>query len=264
MVALFAGVRMPEADGVSEKRPANGTQWWSVMVGGAAMVLLFAWLGKLAGITSSLLWTIAAAFAALTWTLVLVTAPWNLYFAARRVVAETAVSRERGIAVREGHEDEARNIARRMLWFAIGGHLATAAVAAVAGLVTGRAVGYYVAGFFLLSTLMRPAGAYFSHLHQRVVAMTREVTHPREDVVTLRRDVSELRELVTALQRQVDEQHQAAHTEQVASRDRDAALRSSIDQMVRRIDSAIDGISDHQDLLTGMRALVRMFRTDPV
>jgi hypothetical protein len=240
----------------------RGTKWWSVVVVGAAMVLLFAWLGKLAGVTPELLWTVAAAFGALTWTVVLVSGPWNLYFDARKVVADTATSRARGIAIKEGFEDEARRIARRMLDFAIGGHITTAIAAAVAGAVTGRPVGYYVAGFFLLTTLLRPAGAYFAHLRQRIAVMSREVTHPREDVVTLRRDVKALQDLTTALQQQADEQHRIADADRSTGRQRDEALRTSIDQMVRRIDSAIDGISDHQDLIKGLRALTRMLKTE--
>jgi hypothetical protein len=33
-----------------------------------------------------------------------------------------------------------------------------------------------------------------------------------------------------------------------------------IDQMVRRIEATLGGISDHQELLAGLRALVRMVR----
>ena len=34
--------------------------------------------------------------------------------------------------------------------------------------------------------------------------------------------------------------------------------------MVRRIEATLDGISDHQELLSGLRALVRMVRSEPV
>jgi hypothetical protein len=37
-------------------------------------------------------------------------------------------------------------------------------------------------------------------------------------------------------------------------------LRMAIDQMVRRIEATLDGISDHQELLAGLHALVRMVR----
>ncbi|GAA3304877.1 hypothetical protein GCM10020218_105260 [Dactylosporangium vinaceum] len=241
----------------------RGTKWWSVVVVGAAMVLLFAWLGKLAGVSMELLWTVAAAFGALTWTVILVSGPWNLYFGARQVVADIAISRERGIAVKEGHESEARRIAARMLLFAIGGHITTATIAAVAGAVTGRVVGYYVAGFYLLTILLRPAAAYFARLRHRIAAMTREVTHPREDVVTLRQAVKQLQDQVTALQQQAQEAHTTADTDRTAARQRDDALRTSIDRMIRRIDEAVDGISDHQDLIKGLRALTRMLKTDP-
>ena len=69
--------------------------------------------------------------------------------------------------------------------------------------------GYYVAGLFLLSTVVRPAAAYLAHL---------------------RSDLDE--------------------------------LRRTVEQTVHRIDAALDGVSDQQELLTGIRALVRMIRTD--
>jgi low affinity Fe/Cu permease len=256
-----------------------------IAVAGAATVLLFAWLGRLAGVSPDVLWTAGAAFAALVWMIVLVSAPWNLYFGARRVVTQTAESRRRGIALTEAHEPEARRIAKRMLWFAIGGHLATAAATAAAAYASSAAVGYYIAAFFLLSTAARPAVAYFAHLRQRINAMTRETTHPRNDVVTLQRDVTDLKETAKKLQEQLDE-HRRTTTDDLArlttalnadlrrledtqaadrtaSRSGDEALRTRIDQMIRRIDATLDGVSDHQELLIGLRALVRMLRSDP-
>jgi hypothetical protein len=38
--------------------------------------------------------------------------------------------------------------------------------------------------------------------------------------------------------------------------------RQTIDRMVRRVDAAVEGVSDHQELLTGLRALVRMIRSE--
>jgi hypothetical protein len=50
--------------------------------------------------------------------------------------------------------------------------------------------------------------------------------------------------------------------DRAAARSRHDDLARRIDQMVRRIESTLDGISDHQELLTGIRALVRMISTD--
>jgi hypothetical protein len=260
-------------------------RWWATVVVGAAAALLFAWLGRLAGVSVTTLVTIGAGLAALMWTIVLVTWPWNLYFDARQVTAENAVSRERGIVVPTSRDEEARRIARWMLRFAIGGHLGTAAVTAVFAYVSGELTGYYLAGFYLLSTMVRPAVAYFGHLRDRITSLRRDSTHPRDDVVTLTATVTSLTEAVEKVQRELDEARTAAAddlanlrrqattdlirledaqaVDRAAARDRDEALKARIEQMARRIEGTLDGISDHQELLTGIRALVRMIRTDP-
>jgi hypothetical protein len=262
-------------------RGGSMIRWWATVVVGAAAALLFAWLGRLAGVGLSTLVTIGAGLAALMWTIVLVTWPWNLYFAARQVSAENAVSRERGIDVPASRDEEARRIARWMLRFAVGGHLGTAAVTAVFAHVSGALIGYYLAGFYLLSTLVRPAAAYFAHLRDRIIALRRESTHPRDDLVTLDATVRSLADAVekakvnlaeartaaaeelAQVRRQVARLEQSQAVDRVAARGREESLKVSIEQMARRIESTLDGISDHQELLTGIRALVRMIRTDP-
>lgn len=73
------------------------------------------------------------------------------------------------------------------------------------------------------------------------------IAHNRE---LLAADLSRLREIQEA-----DRAHaQARHDE----------LERQLDQLVRRIKATLDGISDHQELLTGLRALVRMVRSEPV
>jgi hypothetical protein len=131
--------------------------------------------------------TAGAVVVALSWLVVLVTVPWNLHFAARRAAAETAVSRERGISVRAACDAEAARISRRMLGLALSAHLATAVAAAVIAYAAGSRVGFYVAGIFLLSTAFRPAGAYVTHVRERITVLSREGTHPRDDVAALRR-----------------------------------------------------------------------------
>jgi hypothetical protein len=259
--------------------------WWAMVLGGAAAALLFAWLGRLAGVPLSTLLSIGAGGVALAWLIVLVTVPWNLYFAARQAVADMAVSRERGITVRAAQEEEARRLARRMLWFALGAHLGTAAVAAVITFFSGATAGYYFVGFFLLSTALRPAAAYVAHVRERIKVLRRESTHPRDDVASLKNrvdlaaqavdelreelrrtgstlagDITHAQQLLTADLARVQDAQAADRT---AARSRDDDLARRIDQMVRRIEATLDGISDHQELLTGLRALVRMMKPDP-
>lgn len=281
---------------MSDTHGGSLIRWWATIVAGAAAALLFAWLGRLSGVPLTTLLWIAAGAISLAWMIVLVTVPWNLYFAARQLTAEMVVSRDRGITVRADQDAEAGRIGRRMLLFALGGHAGTAVAAAVIAYVSGAAAGYYFAGFYLLSAAVRPAVAYFAHLRDRIRALTRETTHPRDDVASLKHKVDTMATTLSGLQAELGQARRGAaedlrrtestlsgdisHTRQLlttdlarlqdaqaadraAARSRDDSLGRRIDGMVRRIEATLDGISDHEELLTGLRALVRMVRSDP-
>ena len=277
-------------------RTSGVVRWWAAIVIGALAALLIAWLGHLAGVSLSTILSIAAVAAALVWLIVLVAVPWNLYFGARRVVMEMAVSRRRGIAIPPDQETEAHSIARRMLWFAVGGHVITAAVAGVVTFVSGATIGYYVMAAYLLSATIRPAAAYFAHLRERIRTLSRESLHPREDVMELRERVAELVKTARRLEVELAESRRAvtddlrrteatlangiAHGRDVLTADlarlqdaqvadsgearrRDEDMGRRIDAMVRRIDETLTGLGDQQELLAGLRALVRMVRAEP-
>jgi hypothetical protein len=277
--------------GMSGKQNRVVAGWFLVLVG-AAIALLVAWLSRVVSVPLTTLLTAGAVVIALSWLVVLTTVPWNLYFAARRTAQEIGVSRERGIAVRPAYDQEAARISRQMLRFALGGHLGTAVAAAAIALLSGEAAGYYIAGIALLSTAFRPAAAYFGHLRERIKVLTRESTHPRDDVATLldkaetmeqaadelrlqlrdantdlRRTESALTDAIAHARQLLDgdlsrlQDMQAA--DRAAARSRAEDLERQLGQMVRRIETTLDGITDHQELLGGLRALVRMVRSDP-
>ena len=150
-------------------RPAAVIRWGARIVAGTGAARLIAGLGHLAGVSLQTVLSIGAGAAALAWLIVLVAVPWNLCFAARRVVTEMAVSRARGIVVEPAQQAEAARIARRMLWFALGGHLVTAAVAGLITYFSGATLGPYVTASSILSPSIPPAAAYFAH--------PRELTH---------------------------------------------------------------------------------------
>ena len=279
-------------DGPVSKNTGRVLGWWLLILTGAGSALLIAWLTRVVSLPLTALLTIGVLVIALTWLIVLTTVPWNLYFAARRAAADMAVSRERGISVRAAYDEEAGRIARRMLRFALSAHFVTAVAAAIIAYVSGREAGYYVAGIFLLSTAFRPAAAYVAHVRERIAVLTRESTFPREDVATMQAQVMALEGRAEALTSNLSDQrdnliaHQAAlaetiaHTRELLSADlsrladaqaadraearaREDELGRRIDQMVRRIEAAVDGVSDQQDLLAGLRALVRMVRSEP-
>ena len=288
---MRAAARADTVDGMSgnSNRLVIG---WFLVVAGAVAALLIVWLGRVVSVPLTTLLTAGAVIIALSWLVVLTTVPWNLYFAARRTAQEIAVSRERGIAVQPGYDQEAARISRQMLRFALGAHLGTALAAAVIAVLSGNKAGYYIAGISLLSTVFRPAAAYFGHLRERIRVLTRESTHPRDDVATLLYKADMMEQSADELRRQLRNANEdlrrtesaltdaIAHARQVlagdlnrlqdmqaadraAARSRDEDLERQIGQMVRRIEATLDGISDHQELLAGLRALVRMVRSDP-
>ena len=280
---------------MTESHSSGVVRWWAALAAGTAAALLITWLAHLAGVKLSTLVSIAAGAAALGWLIVLVSAPWNLYFGARQVLAEIDASRRRGIHVDPADEAEARRIRRRMLWFALGGHLVTAIGAGLIGYLADETAGYYFAGFYLFSAAIRPAVAYFSHLRRRIGELSREARYPRDDVVALK---SGLEDLTAAVRRLDEELPQASRTaadelraatvrltgdlshaqqrlvadvtrledaqaaDRQAARERADELGRKLEAMTRRIETTLDGLGDHQELQAGLRALVRMIRAD--
>ncbi|GCD93438.1 hypothetical protein [Embleya hyalina] len=205
----------------------------------------------------------------LFWLIMVLTAPWNLYFRAQRVITEIAISRERGLAVPEGRDVEARRIARRLLCGAIGAHVVSAAVIALITWISGGVVGYWFAGFYLLSTLFRPGQAYAEHLSQRLRAMLREVTHPRDDVLAVGQEITALKARVEALETRTEELRasvarleetavsEAAHT---TARFHEADRR--VEALGRRFEDTISQLTDNQEVISGIKAFLRLLRTE--
>lgn len=260
--------------------------WWFVVLAAALLALLVAWAARVVRVPTATLLTVAVVVVALSWLVVLVTVPWNLYFAARRATQEMAVSRDRGITVRPAYDAEAKRISGRMLRLALGGHVGTAIAAVAIAYVSGNQTGYYVAGIFLLATMFRPASAYLFHVRERIKVFTRESMQPRDDVITLRDRMDEVSTLArqsadelyrtqaqladtiehtrSLLSADLSRLREAQEADRAQARARHDDLERQIDQMVRRIEATLDGITDHQELLAGLRALVRMVRSEPV
>ncbi|MEV1178013.1 hypothetical protein [Nonomuraea sp. NPDC049784] len=233
-------------------------KWW-LLLASLLVTLLTAWLILYAGVALSTLVSLAAGAVSLLWLVVILTVPWNLCFAARHVVHEIQVSREAGIEVAQHREDEARRIGRRMLVLAISGHVVSAAVIAVVTFFSGAQIGYYFAGFYLLATAFRPIGAYTSHLRDRVRTLGQEVRYPRVDVIALRGQVFELETVALGLRRDIEELTAARRALELA--DHDLGRRMTL--MARRFDETVDGLSDNQEVITGLKAFLRLVRADP-
>lgn len=236
-------------------------RWWIFFVALAA-TLITAWLILFADVPLAVLLSLGLGAISLIWLIVLLTVPWNLYFAARRVGHEARASREREIEVPAGHEAEAAEIARRMLRVAIGGHAVSAAVIAVITYFSGAQVGYYFAGFYLLATFFRPAGAYFSHLRGRVRTLLEETRYPRQDVAALTARVDELTETARRLTEDVERLRTGLEAARAAAETGDHDLERRITRLTRRFEETVDGLTDNQEIITGLKAFLRLVRGD--
>ncbi|MFD8566593.1 hypothetical protein [Streptomyces sp. NPDC057694] len=205
----------------------------------------------------------------LVWLIVLLTVPWNLYFRARSVVHEAGVSREKGIAVPGDRDAEAARIAKVMLRTAIGAHLCTGAAAVAVAVATGREAGYWLAGCYLLSTFFRPAGAYFSALRRRLATLGREVRFPRDDIAAVRKEVADLTKGNKVLEHMAEEAysslarlHEALDVVGISANQRADRTDQRLDAMSREFESVVNRLTDNQEIITGLKAFLRLLRAD--
>lgn len=235
----------------------------ALAVAGGALALAYS-----AGAPPSLVAGAAAGALCLLWLLALLTLPWNLYFRAHAVLAEIEVSRGKGLAIDMARDIEAGRIARLMLRAAVAGHLLTAAAAVAATLATGRVFGWWLAGFFLLSTFFRPAGAYFGQLRRRLGSLMKDVTFPRDDVTELRNDVTRVKHSAKVLGEKVDEHYRTlaelrrvvdALGVSVYARADDADRK--IAALGREFEATVNRLTDNQEIIAGLKAFLRLLRT---
>jgi hypothetical protein len=225
------------------------------------------------------------------WLLIITTVPWNLYFRARQVRHAIGDSRAREIPVDASRDAEVGRLQGRLLRLAVAGHVLSAAVTAAVTFLSGHVLGYYIAGFFLLSTLFRPAGAYFAYLRARIATLLKETTFPPDDVVELKRQLTTLeanmktfRDTATeALERafreidglRADQRGEAARLRDDVRLAREAAeaqhatallrhqgVEQRVAAMTDHFDRSLDGLSDQQELVTGLRAFLRLVKTE--
>ncbi|MFE0511076.1 hypothetical protein [Streptomyces sp. NPDC058964] len=231
----------------------------------AAAALVFAYV---AGAPPAMVLAVGAGVLSLTWLLLLLTLPWNLYFRAHAVLAEIAVSREKGIEVSPARDAEASRIARTMLWAAVAGHVVTAAVLFAATWATGEFTGYWFAGFFLLSTFFRPAGAYFGQLRRRLSTLLEDVTYPRDDVVELNARLNNAEAGTRVLEEKAEEQYRALAEVRravdalaISTYERAEEADRRIVALGREFESTVHRLTDNQEIIAGVKAFLRLLRS---
>lgn len=238
----------------------------AVVAAGVALVVAY-----LAGAPADVVFGAGAGVLSLLWLLLLLTVPWNLYFRAHAVLAEIAVSREKGLEISRARDAEATRIARAMLRTAVAGHVVTSTVVLTVTWVTGAFTGYWFAAFFLLSTFFRPAGAWFGQLRRRLGTLLKDVTYPRDDVVELNARLDRAETGTRVLEEKAEEQYRSlaelrrtvdALAMSAYERAEDADRR--IAALGREFESTVNRLTDNQEIIAGVKAFLRMVRAPEV
>ncbi|MBC7273367.1 MAG: hypothetical protein H5T76_32520 [Streptomyces sp.] len=236
-----------------------------VAVVAAAAALAFAYA---AGAPASVVFAAGAGVLSLLWLMLLLTLPWNLYFRAHSVLAEIAVSREKGLEVSPARDAEAARIARTMLRAAVAGHLLTAAVVLGVTWATGGFTGYWFAAFFLLSTFFRPAAAYFGQLRRRLGTLLKDVTYPRDDVLALRARLDHTEAGTRVLEEKAEEQYRAlaelrrtVDALALSTHERAGEAERRIAALGREFEATVDRLTDNQEIIAGVKAFLRLLRS---
>ena len=232
----------------------------------AAIVLLFV---KDVPLSTAL--SVGAGALCLGWLVLLLTVPWNLYFQARDLAEEIRAAKDRGLDLPPpaGAREEAGRIAARMRLAAIGAHLLSAVLIAAITYFSGAETGYYFAAFYLASTALRPAAAWFAHLRRRLDAMRREARFPRDDVLALKERVTFLEMQAENLRATAEQLHAAdlAAEQRLADLSVESARRAGeldrrLDKLGRHFEDTVGRLTDNQEVIAGIKAFLRLLRTE--
>lgn len=247
------------------------SSFFGVVVGLAIIVLAARFLGLEDFIRRSieaghlLDWVMGAL--SLVWLLVILKAPWDLFFQAQSVAFEQQRSRERGVSLTPGRESYVIAVRRRLLGFAIGAHLFSAALITAITYFTHGTTGYYFAGFYLLSTLFRPTVAAYAYLAEKLRSVGEEAHYPREDVVELRMRMEQAEVEARRLNEEIQTvREELRHAEEFAA-NRDAELeaeltdqRQRLHALTREFEVTVSRLTDNQEVIKGIQAFVRLIR----
>ncbi|HZT44302.1 MAG TPA: hypothetical protein VFA07_19205 [Chthonomonadaceae bacterium] len=192
------------------------------------------------------------------WLLVILKAPWDLYFQAQEVSFEMQRSRERQIALPPGREAYLLRLRRRLGWLAVGMHLLSAALVAAVTYFSGGHLGYYFAGFYLVSTFFRPVLAGYVYLTRKLNAIGEEARYPREDILEVREKLKWQEAAIRDLLDRMREDREDLERERRTREGEEYELRQNIQAISREFESTVSRLTDNQEVIKGIQAFVRL------
>jgi len=229
-------------------------------------------LGRLGWVEVSVLFDLGMTMIALAGLVSIVKLPWDLYFDARALVIEQKESKAAGLTVADDDQTYAKQVAKRMLIVCLGIHLVTALLVSAATYYSKGVLGYYFAGFFLLSMAFRPMLAAYGHLRRRLLELHGRCRFPRDDVLDLKRRLRELEEGRVMTRRNLEslttriDEFEASLGGRVTSlegqaRDLSESTDDRFRETERELQRSLERLTEDKELIGGMKALVRMVKS---
>lgn len=194
----------------------------------------------------------------LIWLVIILKVPWDLYFQATGVTFEIQRSYERGVTIVPGREEYIKKLRKRLGQLAVGAHLASAVLIAAITFLTGGAVGYYFAAFYIISTLFRPAAAAYAYLSHKLSTIAEETRYPREDIVELRSRVDTGEQSLKDLTERIEAISEKLNSEESTRSEETRELRDHVHDIGREFETTISRLTDNQEIISGIQAFVRL------
>lgn len=190
------------------------------------------------------------------WLLIILKAPWDLYFKAREVEFEQARAVERDITLEAEHKNYVRQLHPKLMFLAIGTHLASASLVAGITYASQGKVGYYFAVFYLISTAFRPLLAGYGYLMQKLQAMNDEAHFPRVDTYALEQKIWVLEDSYRLTQERYNALNEEFYREKTEREKETSGLRQSLTNIGNEFETTISRLSTNEEVVRGLRALV--------
>ncbi|MCU0352371.1 MAG: hypothetical protein MUD08_01325 [Cytophagales bacterium] len=137
--------------------------------------------------------------AAVWWLTGITTVPWNMHFAAKQVLDEARISRERSIQVDEQGVQYAQKLSSRFLWAAIALHIVSAVGLYLLSYFQITPVGYLASLAAILLTGVRPLYRLYDYIADRLRNISDRIRYPRDDVYELRQQLATVQDTVERL-----------------------------------------------------------------
>jgi hypothetical protein len=211
---------------------------------------------------------------ALVGLLIILKLPWDLYFEARDILAEQRESLRRGIEIPQEDQTYTQKMETKLLVICLSLHLITAVVISLATHYSGGTIGYYFAGFYLLSTAFRPMASFYVVQKRRFASLRTRCKVPREDSVNFAREIKELKEGLESLE-ELQKDHSSQWEERFLElgnslkeiKTEGGSHFRLLDQKMERVllefTRSIEKLTEDKELLRGIRAFVKVIREEP-